>query len=354
MSRDEEHRPVAGLRARLERLERALARRARQVARLHAQVALLTEELRSPLERTVAGAADPELALGAPCYVLAGRMHRRIHATRLDAREGAREPILHIAPKLPGQRWAALNGVRVPAVLGRWADPGAVDWDSLPDRFVLKSNVGGGAVNVFPLARDAGTGDYTDLLTGEPTSRAAVTEQLWSRHGGESLYFAEELLVGRSGDAGTVPDDIKVFCFYGEPVYLEARRGDQSRAAAITPRARSFSADGTELPDVRPLMDPGDGVVRRPEDLEGVVAAAARLSAAIRRPLERLDFFETEQGVVFGEVTLSPGHVPMLVPEWDRRLGEAYEQAYARLLHDLAAEGALHVGLGTGPPGSTA
>jgi hypothetical protein len=341
---------VAELRARLGRLERAATRRRRQVARLATQVEVLGEEARSPLDRTVGGAEDPELAPGTPSFSLAAQLHRRAHLTHLFEREGAPEPVLLIAPKLPAQRWAALNGVRVPRVLGRWPDPGAVEWDALPARFVLKADVGGGAVNVFPLARDTTAGGYTDLLTGEPTTRAAVTDALWSRHHDSSRYFAEELLVGRGGDASTVPDDIKVFCFYGEPVYLEARRGDQARAAAVTsPRARFFTAEGTELTDVRPFMDPGDDVVARPEDVEGVVAAAAALSGAVRRPLVRLDFYETEHGVVFGELTMSPGHVPFLVPEWDLRLGTAYEQAYARLLRDVAAEGALHVVLGEDP-----
>jgi hypothetical protein len=53
---------------------------------------------------------------------------------------------------------------------------------------------------------------------------------------------------------------------------------------------------------------------------------------------------------------MSPGHVPMLLRQWDRRLGEVYEEAYARLLADLAAEGALHVDTGAPrdlPGGST-
>ena len=353
MSNDETHPAVADLHTAARGLERAVARRTRQVARLTVQVALLTDELRSPLERTLAGTGEPELALGSPSYTLAGRMHRRMSALRVYVQEGLGEPIRQVNQKLVGHRWAALNGVRVPRVLGRWADPDAIDWASLPDRFVVKSNLGAGSVNVFPLVRDPATGGYTDLLTGEPTTAAEVIRRLWSRHGDRSVYFAEELIVGRSGDPGAVPDDVKVFCFYGEPVYLEVRRGTQGRASAVTPGTWCFARDGTELHDVRPLMQPGDEGTGRPEDLEAVLEAAARLSAAIRRPLERLDFFETDGGVVFGEVTPNPGHIPMLVPEWDRRLGEAYERAYARLLRDLAAEGALHVDFGeaAGPDG---
>ena len=337
---------VDGARKRLRRAERLAARRRDQVARLEAQVAILAEEALTPLERTVRDAPDPELATGDPSYTLAARLHRRANTTRVYTREGIREPILQLYAKLPAQRYAAQHGVRVPQVLGRWPDPGAVDWDTLPDRFVLKSNIGGGGMNVFPLVREAGADRFTDVLTGEQTTREEVLEKLWERHEKRSSYFAEEFLVGRAGTPGDVPDDIKVFCFYGEAVYLEVRRGDQSRASNITQRVRAFAIDGTELVHVRALMDAGEGDVNVPEDFAAIAEASGTLSAGIRRPLERLDFFETDDGLVFGELTQNPGRPPALVPEWDRRMGDAYERAYARLLRDVAAEGALHVELG--------
>ena len=109
MSPDAADTQVADLRARLGRLERAVTRRSRQVARLAAQVEVLGEEARSPLERTVDGAHDPELALGSPSFSLAAQLHRRAHLTHLFEHEGAPEPVLLIAPKLPAQRWAAVR-----------------------------------------------------------------------------------------------------------------------------------------------------------------------------------------------------------------------------------------------------
>ncbi len=347
MSGGEGRSALQKARARLRRAERLTARRRGQIARLEAQVAILSEEILTPLQRTVRDAADPELAVGEPSYTLSARLHRRANTTRVYTREKIREPILQLYAKLPAQRYAAQHGVRVPRILGRWPDPGAVDWDALPDRFVLKSNIGGGGMNVFPLVRDPATGGFSDMLTGEPTTREVVLEKLWSKHEKRSTYFAEEFHVGRAGTPGDVPDDIKVFCFYGEAVYLEVRRGDQSRASNITQRVRAFAIDGTELVHVRALMDAGEGDVNVPEDFDAIAEAAGTLSAGIRRPLERLDFFETDQGLVFGELTQNPGRPPALIPEWDRRMGEAYEQAYARLLRDVAAEGALHVDLGT-------
>jgi hypothetical protein len=349
---------VADVWERLRREERRAEQLRQRVRRLRAQISILSEEARSPMQRTVGGAPAEESFAGVPSYSLAARLHRRANRTGVLRREGIREPILQLSAKLPARRFAAVHGLRVARILGRWKDPEAIDWDRLPERFVIKSNVGGGAVNVFPLARGQGVDEYVDLLTGQTTSQEAVTAGLRARHKKHSIYFAEEFLVGIDTNATdvTVPTDIKVFCFYGEPAYLEVRRGDQSRARDVTSRARAFAPDGTELTDVRALIDSGEGDLDPPADLTAVLEAAARLSAAIRRPLERLDFFETDDGLVFGEVTQNPGHLPALVPEWDRHLGEVYERAYARLLHDLATEGALHVdpcpNSPEGPPGT--
>ncbi len=344
-------RPTSLARARdmLRKVTGRVQRRRRQIETLKAQILILTEEVKSPFERTVGDAADPETTLGVPSYSLAARMHRRHNTQRVNEREGFREPILQLYTKRSAQRFADLHGVRVPRILGQWEDPDSIDWDTLPQKFVLKSNVGGGGMNVFPLVREA-SGSFRDMLTDELTTRDAVVRRLWDRHQRRSFYFAEEFLSARgSGDHGSVPSDIKVFCFYGKPVYLEVRTGDWSRAKDVRSQARTFAADGTELFDVRALIDVGDEL-EPPADLEEVIRASSRLSAAIRRPIERLDFFETDAGLVFGEVTQNPGHLPALVPEWDRTLGEAYEDAYARLLTDLAAEGALHVDFGEGEP----
>ena len=341
-----EQTPVTSLeraRRRLQKVKEGIRLRSDEIAKLRAQIAILSEELKSPVERTVGTAADPEVEIGVGSYCLSARMHRRHNTTGINARAGLREPILQLYAKTTAQRFAAQHGIRVPKILGRWPTPDAVDWDALPDRFVLKSNVGGGGISVFPLAHD-GNG-YTDMLTKQPTTREEVTQKLWRKHHDQSFYFAEEFLTARSGEPGAMPHDIKVFCFYGEPVYIEVRTGDWSRAKDVTQQVRTFAADGTELFQVRALIEGGTDL-EPPSDFTAVVEASSRLSRAIRRPLERLDFYETDDGLVFGEVTQNPGRPPALVPEWDRRLGEAYEDAYARLLGDLASEGALHVEVG--------
>ncbi|WP_147917980.1 ATP-grasp fold amidoligase family protein [Ruania zhangjianzhongii] len=314
---------------------------------LQAQIDVLSAEVKTPAERQATGTTDPEHDPGKPSYALSARFHRRANTTGVNTREGLREPILDLYTKTAGRAFAAAHGIQIPAELGRWADPDAVDWDSLPERFVLKSSRGGGGISVFPLER---TGDgFIDRMLEQPVTPEEVTAKLWKKHKDESVYIAEEFLQAKSGEPGQMPHDIKVFCFYGEPAFIEVRTGDWSRARETEQRLRTFLPDGTELTNVRALISAGTDV-KAPEDFEGVAQASRILSQAIRRPIQRIDFYETDRGIVFGEITQNPGRPPSLVPEWDEKLGAIYENAYARLLADLADEGALGVEYGDQKP----
>lgn len=316
-----------------------------EIEELRGQVAILAMELKSPAERQASapgqGADALETDRGIASFVVSSRMHRRHNTTGVHARNGLREPILDLYAKTAARRFAELHGIQVPAVLGTWPTPDDIVWDELPERFVIKSSRGGGGINVFPLERRGE--QFYDHIVQQPVTAEAVTARFWKKHQKDSVYFAEEFLVGREGT--TMPDDIKVFCFYGEPAYIEVRTEDWSRLRDGRQRVRTFLPDGTELFSVRALIPYGEDVTR-PADFEGVIEASRTLSAAIRRPIQRLDFYETDHGIVFGEVTQNPGRPPALVPEWDRRLGDTYEDAAARLFADLSAEGHLSVEYG--------
>ena len=345
--------PAPPKRSRSERIKRAekrlttlrerLEKRREGNEVLQAQIDVLAEEVKTPAERQATGSTDLEHDPGKPSYALSARFHRRANTTGVNVREGLREPILDLYTKTAGRAFAAAHGIEIPAELGRWADPGAVDWDSLPERFVLKSSRGGGGISVFPLERtDDG---FIDRMVEQPVTAEEVTAKLWKKHQDQSVYIAEEFLQAKAGAPGEMPHDIKVFCFYGEAAFIEVRTGDWSRARETEQRLRTFLPDGTELTNVRALITAGTDVTA-PEDFESIVRASETLSRAIRRPIQRIDFYETDRGIVFGEITQNPGRPPSLVPEWDEKLGEAYENAYARLLADLADEGALSVEFG--------
>lgn len=339
-------------RRRLRRLERQIEQRHAEIEELEAQIEVLSMEALPMVERQASSATTPEeleTDRGVPSFALSSRMHRRHNTSGVHRRHRVREPILDLYSKTSGRQFAELHGVRVPAVFGTWPTPDDIVWDDLPERFVIKSSRGGGGINVFPVERR--DGGFFDFIGQQLMTAESITERFWKKHQEDSVYFAEEFLVGRDGEK--MPDDIKVFCFYGEPAYIEVRTEDWSRKRDGHQRVRTFLPDGTELFNARALIPHGDDITT-PSDFTAIVEASGRLSAAIRRPIQRLDFYDTDRGLVFGEVTQNPGRPPALIRYWDRRFGQTYEDASARLITDLVGEDHLRLRYGTADSDRTA
>ena len=334
-------------------LERRTERRRAEIEQLKAQIEVLQMEAMPLVERqastSTATPEDLETDRGLPSFSLSSRMHRRHNTSGVQRRHDVLEPILQLSLKDAARQFAVAHGIRVPAVFGEWTSPEEIDWDSLPERFVIKSNRGGGGVNVFPVERR--DGGFYDFIGAELVTAETIIERFWKKHQEGSIYFAEEFLVGRDGVK--MPDDIKVFCFYGVPAYIEVRTEDWSRKKDGHQRVRTFLPDGTEVFNVRALIPHGDDIAE-PVDFAAIREASSTLSAAIRRPIQRLDFYETDTGLVFGEVTQNPGRPPALVRYWDRRFGETYEDAAARLVTDLVDEGHLRLRYGKEPKAASA
>lgn len=341
-SRDELREELRHERRRVRRITRRADRLRAEIEELRAQIDVLHMETLPMAERQAStSTATPdglETDRGLPSFSLSQRMHRRHNTSGVHKSHEVREPILDLGAKHVGRAFASAHGVRVPAVYGEWASPDDIEWDVLPDRFVIKSSRGGGGVNVFPVERrDEG---FYDFIGGQLVTAETITERFRKTHRKNSFYFAEEFLVGRDGT--TMPHDIKVFCFYGEPAFIEVRSEAWSRKKDKVMRERTFLADGTEIFNVRAFL-PYSEDIEAPVDFAALREAAATLSGAIRRPIERLDFYETEAGIIFGEITQNPGWPPALVRYWDRRFGQTYEDAAARLIADLVEEGHLYL-----------
>lgn len=281
------------------------------------------------------GSGNTELEPLAPSFINAVRALKR--EFRQGRQSGYRDPARDLYQKIDAANFARAHGVKVPEILAVWESPADITWESLPDRFVLKSTYGGGGVSVFPLIRNGSK--FIDGLSEKEITREEVLSQLEQRHHGKAKYFAEEYLIGSSTKTGLVPCDIKVFCFYGVVGYFEVREADGSRVKGRH-SARMFWPDGSEIVNKRPFV-PSNRELPAVRRLAELIEISEVMSKAIRRPFVRLDYYETEQGIVFGEVTDLPGRVPILSPEIDLYLGELYEAANARLFRDLAAEGYL-------------
>ena len=201
-------------------------------------------------------------------------------------------------------------------VLGTWNSFEEIDFDSLPDRFVLKCNNDSGH---YLICRDKSTLD-------KDAARRTITEGLKTNYyyqNREWVYknivpkvFAEQYL---QQDADDCLWDYKFFCFNGEPkiMYMEKEASDLKMEAFFDMEQNYLDL---EMDDPRPETPPA-----LPPCFDQMKALAAKLSAGI--PFLRVDFFYVNETVYVGELTFfhCGGLAPVKPEKWNRQLGDWIE-----------------------------
>lgn len=189
--------------------------------------------------------------------------------------------------------------------LGVWDKAEDIEWDKLPEKFVLKTTHGGGNNGVV-VCRDKKNID-----------RVAVVEKLSiglkhdsSAYGREWVYrdvkrriIAEQYIA----PAPNVQDltDYKWYCFNGEPKYCQVIQ-DRSTTETID----FFDTDWChqEFVGLNPATGPAAGHAAvppaRPINLDIQIRIARELSKGMS--YSRIDLYETGERTYFGEVTLYP------------------------------------------------
>lgn len=187
-----------------------------------------------------------------------------------------------------------------------------IPWNNLPTSFVIKCTHGSG-FNIIVTNVD-----------GFDKAHSVATLNKWlktdySRYGREWVYgkIVPRIMVEKflQDQNGKVPQDYKVFCFKGDPRYIQVdvdRFGDHTRAY--------YDAEWRRQPFTI-LYQQFAGDVPRPPQLSVMLDAARKLAADI--PFVRVDFYSLPE-IKFGEMTFFPeaGHGRFVPEEWDRRLGE--------------------------------
>ena len=175
---------------------------------------------------------------------------------------------------------------------GVWERPEEIDFASLPDKFILKTNNGcGGHV----ICKDK---SQLDIPAAVKTLNKALNKGVHSieRHyrAIEPRVFAEELL-----DTGTDqwPTDYKIQCFRGRPDHFFVGVERSFRAKFCT-----FDLDWNQLPYTKPEYMPQEMPVR-PDHIERMLEIAEKLSEGF--DCVRVDLYEWKGSVYFSELTFS-------------------------------------------------
>ena len=199
---------------------------------------------------------------------------------------------------------------------GVWNRAEDIDWDKLPDKFVLKTNHDSGNNGVF-ICRDKAKIDkvqWTKKINASLERDTSIQGREWPYRDVKRCVFAEKFLEDATGELR----DYKFFCFDGKVKYLFIATERQSGGEV---KFNYFDADFNDLGIVQhhPLSDKK---IEKPDTFEQMKELAAKLSKGL--PEVRVDLYEVDGKIYFGEYTFfhHGGVVPFHPDKWDIVFGQ--------------------------------
>ena len=199
--------------------------------------------------------------------------------------------------------------------LGVWNKAEEIDFNVLPNKFVLKCTHDSGRViicrNKNKLDITKARKELNDCLKRD----FFYTGREWPYKNVSKKIIAEEFM-----DDGEHEDllDYKLMCFNGKVrcTFVCSDRRSQDGL-----KVTFFDNDWNKLPFQRHYPSSSDKIVK-PQSHEKMIKLAEILSQDI--PFVRVDFYEIKGKIYFGELTFYPGSgfEEFEPKEWDRKLGD--------------------------------
>lgn len=202
--------------------------------------------------------------------------------------------------------------------LGVWESADDVDFDSLPDCFVIKCNHNSG--KGMYICRDKSRMDAAKVREG---LRRGLAENYWL-HGREWPYrdVPRRIIAEKFMDDGSGTDlaDYKFFCFGGEPRLCQV----------ISDRSTDEKIDFYDMGWNRLIGLIGlntearnsDSEIDRPACFDDMKRCAGILAGSM--PFSRIDFYCVGGRAYWGEITFFPasGFGRFVPDEWNEKIGE--------------------------------
>ena len=202
-----------------------------------------------------------------------------------------------------------------PRILGVWSHADEIDFDALPNAFVLKTNHDGRPI----ICKDKSKLDQETVrqaLFEKLTDDYYIRSREWAYKNIKRLIFAEQYLSVPGGEL----IDYRFFCFNGEPKYCMTTSEHTDAKCGHTDY---FDLDFNHLPfggsSQRATMTP-----KKPDNLAEMLEVARRLASYAAFPFVRVDMYSVTGTIYVGELTFYPtgGMVNYRPEEWNKITGD--------------------------------
>lgn len=198
--------------------------------------------------------------------------------------------------------------------IGKWEKPEDIDWEQLPNQFVLKTTHGGGSEGVI-ICKDKNSFNKEEAVK---RLNKGLKQDIWGKlrewpyKDMHKQIIAEQYLEDGSGNL----TDYKFYCFNGKVKYCETITGRFTKKQIdffdLDWNHEEFTFNGYEFADERPT---------KPECFDTLVEVAGKLCKD--KPYSRIDLYVVGNKVYFGEITFFPasGFRGFHPDDWNNRLG---------------------------------
>lgn len=189
-----------------------------------------------------------------------------------------------------------LNGL-LPGENSYWTDPDEIDFNALPNAFVLKCNNGSHMNILVPDKSKLDIAAAKDEMRSWMACDYATTHREWQYKDMPRKIICERSLFDKNGNP---PEDIKIFCTRGKPLFLwvDVDRFTDRRTNLYTPEWEFVDA-------ICDYQNNPNRLTPRPENLDEMMWLASKLSEDFN--LVRVDLFNVDGRLYFGELTFTSG-----------------------------------------------
>ncbi len=213
-----------------------------------------------------------------------------------------------------------LEDILIP-LIGKYDSLESINWDDLPNQFVIKTTHGGGGLNVI-VCDDKNHLSMDEVISkltfdNNPVKANSLGRE-WAYYGVRPGIVVEKLLINRDNPEAGV-NDYKFFCYDGHAEYIVV---DVDRY--IGHKRNFYDREWNNL-FVTSDCPAADREIPKPENLEEMISIAERLSEDF--PYVRVDLYNVDGRVYFGELTFYPwsGYVQYTPDTADFLFGNSFE-----------------------------
>lgn len=200
--------------------------------------------------------------------------------------------------------------------IGVWDSVDDIEFDSLPEQFVLKSTHDSGMVVICRDKSQFNVEKAKQTLRKSFLRNYFLSGREWPYKNIKKRIIAEKFMSDGS-EKGL--NDYKFYCFNGKPEFAYISQGLEDHSTA---RINYMTLEWERAPFRRPDYKEFEELPDKPKKINEMLELAAKLSEGIK--FLRVDFYEIEDKVYFGELTFFPGSglTPFQPEEWDYKIGD--------------------------------